>query len=934
MASFREASMRKLFFLLVFFHFSFGFCALPLDDQLIHGKLDNGFTYYIKENSYPKQKALLRLLVKVGSIHEEEDEKGVAHFLEHLMFRGSRHFKDGEVIKYLESIGCWAGADTNAYTSFDSTIYQLDIPLDKPHSLKTALTILSDIAAEASLDEKSIQLERNVVLDELQRDLSSPHSKLSNTIFQSFLPDSLYADHFPIGLQKVVQTISPERIRDFYKRWYRPDRMALVAIGDFDGEKIREAIQDIFGKIACPSEPIKELRSGFDEEKRKRAVIHYDPELTSTEIALFSFCPTIQHGDLTEKQIRQDFLSHAITLMFQNRLSKLAHEGDHFLATDVGGGSFIGDIDYFYIEAELFEDRYQEALKSLNEEIRRVVELGFTPSECEKVKKQWKSLFKRRSSNADKIEHESYLSNYVDHFINNRPLLSNEWLSVLAINFIEELDLEEINHHLSDSYLANPFMILLATPSKEIYSSFSAGELATFLDEEIAIFEEREETLLSSFEYLPQFPTGELLSVQIDDLTTQLTLSNGIHLTLKSSDLEKNRCHIFAQAKGGLASFTKEELPSAKLALDYALLSGLGGLTYSELTDFLESQGINVYISFNSGIRTLHLSASQDQVHTLFELLHAFFAEPQFERAEWDRLIAKKRESSKQFRSDPDHLFQRFVKAKNSDHYFYFQTSSLKDSDEELARKIFDQAFGNVSDFTFFVVGDFDFDEIRELSSDYLASLPVKDESLFPSLEIPELFPQEMLYEDFCKGHKTYTTNVITFPYNHNSYKEHCGNSYNLLATTKLLEQHLHEILRQQLGNTYGVSVATLNPFYPDYAHSQIQIEFTCQIEHRKMMIDLVLREIENMQHTLPQEEEVATIQTLFLKSIKEDALHNAFWINALHAAHFTNSPLHSVIDYESAIGILSPEGIRDTAQLLFSSPYYTVLGHLPEDNP
>lgn len=922
--------MRKLFFILVFFQAAIGLCTDIADDKVIHGKLENGLTYYIRENGYPQQKALLQLVVKVGSIYEQDEEKGVAHFLEHLVFRGTKHFQDGEIFKYLESIGCWAGADVNAYTAFDSTVYHLDIPLDKPQSLQTALTILTDIAAYATLSDSSLEKERNVVLDELHQDFSSPTSKITKKIFTHFLPNSPYVDHFPIGLEKVVKSVSPDTVRNFYKRWYRPDRMAIIAIGDFDGQDIKKQIGDSFGQIPCSKEKVIEPVMDVTYHTDQKAVIHFDPEIPSTEIALFSFYPSIKNP--SEEEIKNNLLDSIVTLLLDNRLSKLAHESANFLGTDSNEGTFIGDTDYSYIEAELFENNYKEGLKILNNEIQKIVKSGFTPSECQKLKTQWQNSFKRGSSNDDKTEHQDHISDYLEHFLYNTPILSEEWLDAFVTDYIENLSVEEINAYIPSSHLADSFMILLCTSSEDVKEKISEEELIAIFNEEASISSTNKDSSLQSFECPSKFPAGEILSVKTDDLVSEMLLSNGIRIQLKATDLENGRVYLFAHAKGGISSYTKEKLASAHLALDYALLSGLGGLSYLELIDFFENSDINCHLRFGTGMRSIYVSAPQEELEAVFQLFHAFFTEPQFDLKEWERLKTKTAEQTKQHKKDPDLSFRRFVSRKNAQDYYYFKSNSLDDAHEETARNIFAEAFGRAQDFTFFVVGDFDSDEVADLSSEYLASLPMKEKTTFPSLQIPSLFPSMVVNEEFYKGHKTYATNVITIPHDYKSFATQFGNVYLLQAVTKILQQRLHEILRIRLGNTYGVSVIPIEPFYPDFAHSQIQIEFTCQPEHRKMMTDLVLSEIENMKISLPSEQETATVRTLFLESKKEDARYNSFWINALHASDFTGLSLNSQIDYKTIIETLSPELIQEAAQMIFASPNYSILTHLPED--
>lgn len=903
-----------------------------MDDQIIQGKLDNGLTYYIRENDYPKERASLHLVVKVGSIYEQEGEEGIAHFIEHLAFRGSEHFKDGEVWRYLDSIGSPIGADSNAFTNYTSTIYQLNIPLNTDNALENALTILCDFASTATLKDEVIEKERTVVLDELHQAVSSIDSRLRNKIMHSFLPHSPYTHHDIIGLEKVIRTVSSNTLRDFYKRWYRPDRMAIIAVGDFDSKTLKQKIENCFSKIVCPKEdsiePLQETK--FIEEPQ--AVIHLDPEVRATSISLFSFYPTSASNDpTTTEDVKHGLLSSACIRMLNDRLQKLVNLGPHFLNAVVSKGTYCGNIKYFNCWAALFENHYEEGLKALHLEIQKALKQGFTQAEWQKLHNEWKLTWQNDLNNRDKVYHQSYVSDCIDHFLKGESFISKEWL--LQTKLATTITIDEINAFLPSSHLADSFKIFFLAPSKKVQESMSENNLLKLFEEEVEATDLIEEVMDLSFNVNPKLPVGKIAHIQEDQKTkvTYWTLENGIHLILKNTDLEHDQVYISALAQGGLTAFSKEDFQSAVLAPEYGIKSGvINGLTHEQLKDLLHSKGIYPNFSLDSDARMIHLNASHNHLETAFQCIHSFFTMHSFDQKKWQHLITKNQELLRQQYNDPDYHFGKIISEINRQNHFYFQPFDVEQADEKKTREIFELCYQNPQDFTFVIVGDFNQEQIRHLVEKYLGSLSQNPPRFFPSPAIPELFPQRIIHEELRKGHNSYATTLISMPGDVGAVYKQYGNFYNLHAVAIILKQRLTENLRHQLGNTYGVQVYFDTPFF-DLSNSLLSVQFTSQPEHGKEMVELVLKEIETFKKVAPSQEEISGVQSVLREFKKRDEHSNGYWIDAIRYSQQRNIPLDYILDYEKHINELTPEGVKKAAQIICSSPHYSVLSHLPE---
>lgn len=927
--------MNTFYFLcLLLFQVISAYATGPIDEEIIQGKLANGLSYYVRENCCPQEKASLYLVVKVGSIYENEEEKGIAHFIEHLVFRGSENFADGEVMDYLESIGSWSGTDANAYTSYESTVYQIEIPLNKEGSLETALSILKDFACNVTLSMDGIEKERNVVLDELNHDRCSAQSRSVSKIVRSFFPHSIYADHAPIGLENIIRKVSPEVLRKFYKKWYRPDRMAVIVVGDFDASAIEKKIEGYFGDIRLPEEILEEPNKNLEYDKGAQAVVHYDPDLDLTNIGLLSFFPIEPEQTFSMEDIKPALISVTTNLLLETRLEKIAHKDAVFLDTGVEESEFLGGTGYFFIGAGLFEERVEEGLQQLNREIQKVVKFGFSKKEWQNLKSELKTGWKRTLSHSDKMDHEDYVSNCIDHFLNSSPLISENWFLRHMLECIETFTIEDINASLLDSHLSDHFKIFLSTPSQKVAENISEERLLQFFSNEEIVTEPEIEKAPAPFDLEPRFPSGEIAAIYEDEHAevTYLTLSNGITLVLKKTDLDKNEMTITAQAAGGLASLPAEAISSAMLSTQYCQLSGINGLSYDELLDLERSKGIHFHSRMNAGTRSLYLSSNTEHMQYLFKLIHEFFLNPQFDKQAWQHLIDKQKELRKQDSIDHDSLFETFVSKINSQDYFYFQPFDLDVVEEMTAQKMRKTCFANPRDFTFIAVGDFDTNEVVRLAEKYLASIPVSAADPFPALTVPNLFPSEKVHAEFKSGNKTYVTNMITFPYDFYAFFEKYQNTFLFDGIRKILHNRLEDVLRQEQGNTYGVSVDRKEIFYPDFSHSLIQIGFTCQAEHREKMIEFTLAEIKRLKDFPPTQEEVAKLQALFLENKKKEIQLNRFWTNAIFWSQFQHVPLNKVLSYTDNINSMTAEKLHEAAKVIFSSPLYTALSHLPED--
>lgn len=912
--------------------------SVPLDDKIVINKLSNGLTYYIRDNQYPENRACLRLVVKVGSIYETEEEQGIAHFLEHLVFRGSTHFKDGEIGKYLESIGSRAGADNNAYTSFDETVYQVDIPLNSPDSLEKALLILNDFASEATLSDDVINKERTVVLDELAQTDSTVSGRYWKKISNSFIPESIYNHRFPIGKREIIENVSPEVLRNFYKKWYRPEKMAVIVIGDIDPLSIEHKIKNIFSKFTSPKlspDEIEEPSKEIIYPSTPQILLYQDPDLDYTNIELISIYPLKDHSAISQKEIKNDFLSHICSTLLTCRLNNKKLEENKYL--DVSASNitdfFTKSAMQFSITANLYEDRWEEGMQSLLYETQKAIKLGFTSYEWDHLSKSFQSSIKTALDNIEKTEHNDYVQECLSHFTEDRPLVSTPWVLDFLLHCLENLTIEEINAHIPSTHLVDAFSIIFSTPSKKLANSIDSELILKECNKEL-FFDIGENTEEEQFAFSiePAHETGKIVTSEIDEKyqTTFWTLENGVKIILKKTDLEKGQVRLYAVAPGGLLSVSKEKLNSAKLAISYAVLSGFENYSFSQLLNLSKSNNIYGEFDIGSNTRSIDFTFPSDKTEITLQYLHEILTNPQFNNDQWEHLTTNLKERTKQIQRNDDYLFDRFLWKTISQGNFHFEPLNIDLADPASAKAIFQQYFSNPQDFNFMFVGDIKEEEIAALVEKYLGSIPKKD---IEEIIIPDpldLFPDKIIKENFFIGNNQFATTVVSFPYDQNKIIEY---GYANEAICKILTQRLTEILRHQLGKTYGVVVYLYSYFDQDYKNSLVMVEFTSQPEDIDQMTKIILEEIEKVKTVAPEIEEIKTIQALLTEREKLNRLSNEYWINSISWSELMGLPLEDVIESSNEINELSPELITEAAKSIFSNPNYAIISHLPEQS-
>ncbi|MBM3191890.1 MAG: insulinase family protein, partial [Chlamydiae bacterium] len=827
----------------------------PQEEGLRKGTLSNGMSYYLRENSYDTKKASLRLAVKVGSICEEEDERGLAHFLEHMVFRGTKSYSDGEIISYLESIGAAFGAHTNAYTAYDETVYMLELPLEKEGVLEKALAIFSEMAMEANLEEGALNIEKGVVLDEMRLRESQVSGRTMMKVLESFMEGSLYGKRAPIGLEKVIQECTQEKLTRFYKKWYHPENMAIIAVGDFDAEAVEALVRKHFSKKSRhkKSEQKEVAIEGFRENL---VDIYKDSETTSSSLVMGYWQPNLSIK--TQQDFKCALLDQLIMAVINRRWQAAAQrDPSPFKAGFFSLMPLVKPATIAYSYCVLWEENPFLGLQTLLSSYRSMQKQPFTLEEFHLVVEDMKMGFKVALENARTHRNLEYSQKYVQHFTRGGPLMSYEKEAELSLALLNTVSLDDLNRN-KEALFAQGKTKLIYVPTKT-QESFSLEDLKLALDsvEEDKLPDGR----VARLDLTSLCPTkGSIKEEKFFDKTgiKKLVLSNGMSVYLQKSDLKEKQVVFQLEAKKGLTSFEKPLFHSASVACAYIQKSGLAGLSSFELGDALAGKQVNLYYGMDFNRRLAMGDAATKDLQELFKLLQALFLYPTYREEAWRQMSKMVDDFMMTKQNNPQLVFMEKLAQCNHGHHYVFEEYNSKDFFKEESEKVFGCAFGNPSEFTLTLVGDYDEKEVTAYLETYLASIPSEKEP-FPETKV--------LYFDFPEGIHACTVEApatvqeseihLASPLDTQGLKGGYEDFYHIELAKTIVQTRLLKALRMQEGETYSVQVRENFPLYPSMNSARFEISFSAAPAQVESMAQLMLKELACFKELPPTAEEV-----------------------------------------------------------------------------
>lgn len=906
---------------------------LPVDPAVRVGRLPNGLRYYVRENARPEQRAELRLAVNAGSVLEDEDQRGLAHFLEHMAFNGTRAFEKQELVDYLERVGMRFGPEINAYTSFDETVYMLRVPTDSADVLDTGLRILREWATAIALDSAEVERERGVVLEEWRLGQGAS-SRVRDRQFPVLFRGSRYAERLPIGDPEVLRTFRHETLRRFYEEWYRPDLMAVVAVGDFDAAAIEARIRELFGGLAGPPDP--RPRPAFDVPTHDETLVSTvaDPELTVGNVGVLWKLPP--GGEGTHGDYRRSLIEASWGSMLNFRFFEITQtsEDPPFLGAGGGKGSLVRGADAFQLRAAAPPDRLEPALERLLVEARRLDAWGFTEDEWARQKADMLRAYERAFEEREKSESAGFADEYVRAFLEGEPIPGIAYEYALVRRFLPGIGLEEVNRS-GDDWIRDRDRVILASvpgtpgegavPESELLAAFAraaaepvepwaAGPAQTALMEELPA---------------PGRVVSESRVEPVD--VTEWRLSNGVRVLLKPSDFKQDQVLFSARAPGGTSRAPDAAFVSATWASSIVGASGAGRFDAVDLQKQLAGKAVSASPFIGELEEGIGGSASPRDLETALQLVHLYLTEPRRDTVAYRSLMARLETVLRNRGASPEAVWSDTLAVVLADHHPRRRPPTpeqLSEVDLDRALAFYRDRFAGFEGFTFTFVGSFDPAELRPLVERYLGSLPAGErEGGWRDVGVRP--PEGVVRRTVRKGvePKALTAIVFTGPFDYSREE-----AFLLTSTAEVLDIMLREILREDLSGTYGASVDA-TPRKDPVGQYGVRVSFGADPDRLDELTGAALAAIDSLAAHGASEENLAKVQETLRRERETDLRDNGFWLSAITSYDRLGQDLADIAAYDPLVAALTPERIGGAAARYLRRDRYVQVSLLPESD-
>jgi zinc protease len=906
---------------------------VPFDAAVTMADLPNGLRYYIRKNGRPEKRVLMQLAVKAGSVDETEQQRGLAHFLEHMAFNGTRRFKAGELIAALEQTGARMGPHVNAYTSFDETVYMFQLPTDRPDIVDKGIQALADFAGGMTLDPGEIDKERGVVIEEWRGDLGAG-ARVRDQHIPVLYYQSRYAERLPIGKPEILKSFTPDVLRAFYTKWYRPDRMAVVVVGDVDTSQIEQLIKKEFGSIPKPESAPPERNYPVpltDDLLTKTAT---DPEVTQSSVSILRKRPADPSDRVTD--YRASLVRQLVFQMLNERFDEIARKPDApFLSAAAYSSSLSPTVTTFALGAGVQDGKIEAGLSALAVEGERVERHGFGQAEFDRARSWLVAGYDRAYAERDKAESGSYVEEYINHFLLNEPSPGIVYEHQLVKSLIPGITVQETSDAARTLLLDQSRVILAVSPQKPNLKIPSDAELraAVKAAEAVAVTAWNDAgTGRALMEHIPD-PGTVAGRREIPELAVSVVrFANGVEAWLKPTDFKNDQILFSLVSSGGSSLAEPAKFVEAQFASTFAQLSGAGGHRAVDLEKLLAGKIASANASISLSSHGIAGSSTPANLETALQLLNLRFTAPG-DDPEAFALIRRQLEAALINRDrNPSIVFNEKVASVNSmDHYTSrpLTNERVQAMDRQAMTAFYRERFANAADFTFFMVGAFKIDDAVPLVARYVGSLPSTGKMTARFKDVGLRFPPTTVRERVEKGKEPKSHTILSFfadpPIEENEQSR-------LEAATEVLEIRLRDVLREELGETYSVSVGTSQPL-PQRGGGRVVISFGAAPENVDRMVERIFQEIRLLQTGGPSEDLTTRAKESARREHETLLKENGFWLGRLQSAKLLERDPLLILKRMERIESITPAALQEVFKKYFPMDRNTVITLLPEQH-
>ncbi|GAA4930036.1 M16 family metallopeptidase [Mucilaginibacter defluvii] len=904
--------------------------TLPVDKDVIIGKLPNGLTYYIRQNSLPQNRAELYLINKAGSILETDAQQGLAHFTEHMAFNGTRDFPKNALVNFLQSSGVRFGADLNAFTSFDETVYQLPLPTDSAKVFERGFDILANWAGFVSFDQAELDKERGVILEELRLRGKNAQERLQQQVLPVILNNSRYATRLPKGKEEVIKSFNLATIKSFYEDWYRPNLQAVIAVGDFDPKRVEQLIKEKFSQLKNPASPKPRTEYTVTAAPGTSVKFATDPEFPYTVAQIIVKMPGTQVR--TTAEYLQSMRSGLFNQMLNARLNELLQKSNPpFLYGSATYGNFIGKQDAFTATVVARPGELETAIKTLVAETERARKFGFTLTEFERAKQnalvQMGDAYKER----DKTRSSNFVNEYQQHFLNGSGIPGIAWEYQFYLDNIDKITLEQMNAMAARVIAGQSRSIIVEAPDNEKPKLPTEAALLGWIVEagkNLTAYVDNVSTK-PLIENIPD--AGEIVDQTRDDSigVTTLTFKNGVKAILKPTDFKNNQVILTGYSFGGTSLVSDAEYTSASMASSVVGNSGVSEFSQIQLQKMMTGKSVSIEPYISEYTQGFSGNSTTKDLGTALQLIYLYFTQPRKDKDIWESNMSQYRSLLVNRNLDPNSVFQDTVSAVLNRYNMRAMvptTERLNTASLDKAFDFYKSSFGNANGFVFTFVGSFDIDAIKPLLATYLGSLPssetkktYKDLGMYP--------PAGLVSKTVNKGIGEKSTVQLVFSGDYD-YSE--VNNMQLDALEEVLNIKLIERLREQESGVYAPGVRSIYQKIPAGKYT-VTISFGCAPENVDKLIAATMDEINKIKTNGAQATDIQKFKAEDMRSKQVQLRENYFWAGYLASGSQYDLPPHRILYYPKTAEKVTVQSTKDAANKYLSGKNLIKLILMPE---
>ena len=896
----------------------------PMDPNVRYGKLDNGLTYYIRHNEKPDNRADFYIAQKVGSVLEEENQRGLAHFLEHMAFNGTINLPGMTLRNYLQSRGIKFGENLNAYTAIDQTVYMVtEVPTDLPGLVDTCLLILHDWSSFIALEEEEIDNERGVILEE-ERTTGGANRRVMEQILPKMYPGSPYGERLPIGTKEVIANFSYQDIRDYYHKWYRPDLQGIIIVGDVDVDAIEARIKEMFADIPAPVNPATRTQFMIDDNVEPIVAVASDPEQTSYQIMMFN-----KH-EATPASLKNDvnywmaeYILSLISDMQINRLQELVQKPN---PPFVYGYSYYGDYyvaptkeAWTSIAVAKDVDGIDEAITAIVAENKRMQQYGFTASEYERAKADFMKSIESAYNERNNTENSKHVDACLNHFLSNEPMMGIETEYMLYQQIMPNLPLEAINAFASQLITNDNLVITLTAPQKEGETLPTEEELLAMYNKANAMEVEPYEEEVFDGPIVAELPKpGKIKKEAVNETfgTTEWTLSNGMKVIYKQTTFKDDEIRMSAYSPGGLTALPQDDPYTLQNLGDIITLGGVGEFSAIDLPKVLAGKKVSVTPQIGTYSEGMTGYCSPKDLETMMQLIYLYFTAPRADQEAYESTMERTKAMLKNMELNPMITFSdSLTKILYNDHplRLRMKVEDYDKVDYAKAMEMYEDRFSDPNNFTFTFVGNIDVETFKPLVEQYLASLKKnkrKEDWKDVGLSVAEgnhvaHFTKEM------QDPKTSVYMIYNGEMEYNLY-----NQVYMSVLSDIMDIVYTKTIREEQGGTYGVGVMGYVDNKPTDNY-MFYIAFDTNDEVYATLMDIAKAGLNDIVTNGPRQEDLDKVLGNKLKKRQEQLQENGFWTNVITSEVRDN--IDVLTDYENIINGVTVESVAEFAKQILN---------------